>query len=209
MHSNGFVKGIEDEWFYYNVIYDDWQNDWLNNTFYLKGTLELTGDPKLVLKHLHQMSPIIENVNGYRFLNGIERGNISDNTTTLKLPPDQPKSMFIDGLSSSDRIALNTELKTFHDGGKLVPPDEKLHIPFMYRVSTTGNWKWCILNGIRRIVTEGAKVFDVTVESATDAGQAGKFRNILENILGSTEIYTVSNYDHRVYSFAKALNPTK
>lgn len=23
MHSNGFVKGVEEEWFYYNVIYDD------------------------------------------------------------------------------------------------------------------------------------------------------------------------------------------
>lgn len=52
-------------------------------------------------------------------------------------------------------------------------------------------------------------MFDVTVESVSDAGQAGKFRNILENMLGTGEIYTVTNRDHRVYSFAKAVNPTK
>lgn len=52
-------------------------------------------------------------------------------------------------------------------------------------------------------------MFDITVESASEAGQAGKFRNILENMLGTTELYCVSNFDHRVYSFAKAVNPTK
>lgn len=65
------------------------------------------------------------------------------------------------------------------------------------------------MNGIKRIVNDGIKVFDVTVESISDAGQAGKFRNILENMLGSHELYLASNSDHRVYSFAKSINPTK
>lgn len=58
-------------------------------------------------------------------------------------------------------------------------------------------------------MNDGIKVFDVTVESISDAGQAGKFRNILENMLGSHELYLASNSDHRVYSFAKSINPTK
>lgn len=140
MHSNGFVKGIDDEWFYYNVMYDDWQNDWMNNTFYLKGTLELTGDQELVKQHLHQMSPIIENVNGFRFLNGIERGNINETNTILKLPNTPSNRMDILGISSSNRIAINQELKAFYDKGEnLTPPDEKLLIPFMYRASHAGN----------------------------------------------------------------------
>lgn len=206
--SNGFIKGVEEEWFYYNVIYDDWQNDWLNNTFYLKGTIELTGDQELVRKHIHQTSPIIENVNGYRFLNGTQATE-SNAETVLKLPEKIPLSMQLEGMSSVDRLNINRELEAFHARGKLLPDEDKLCLPFMYKVSTSGNWKWNILRGIDRLIREGMQVFDVTVQSMVDAGQAGKFRNILENMLGSDELYLASNSSNRVYSFAKSVNPTK
>lgn len=140
MHSNGFIAGIKEEWFYYNVIYDDWQNDWMNNTFYLKGTIELTGDHELVRQHLYQTSPIIENVNGFRFLNGVERGS-NEHATILKLPEKLPVTMKLEGLSSADRVNINNELAIFHAKGKLKPEEDYLLIPFMYRISESGNWK--------------------------------------------------------------------
>lgn len=114
----------------------------MNNTFYLKGTIELTGDQELVRQHLYQTSPIIENVNGFRFLNGVERGNTDETKTVFKVAKLPNAMMQINGLSSNDRIAINNELNAFYERGEnLTPPDEKLLIPFMYRVPVTGNWK--------------------------------------------------------------------
>lgn len=86
--SNGFIKGMDEEWFYYNVTYDDWQNDWLKNRVYLKGTIDLTGDQELVKLNLFQIAPLIENVNNRRFLNGIKKGEEVRKTALLKLPEE-------------------------------------------------------------------------------------------------------------------------
>lgn len=44
----------------------------MNNTFRLKGTINLTGDKEIVKRNIHQMTPIVDNVNNLRILNGIE-----------------------------------------------------------------------------------------------------------------------------------------
>lgn len=51
-------------------------------------------------------------------------------------------------------------------------------------------------------------MFDVSTERADD-GQATNLRNIMENLLGTTELYTVTNEDNRVYNFATSVNHSK
>lgn len=123
----------------YNLIYDDWQNDWMNNTFYLKGTIELTGDPELVRENIHQTSPMLENVNGFRFLNGVRKNAENDYETIIKYPLLIPNNMRLIGMSSHDKININNELKYFKEHGNPKPNEEKLLIPFLYKVGIPGN----------------------------------------------------------------------
>lgn len=43
----------------------------------------------------------------------------------------------------------------------------------------------------------------------TEDANAKALRNILENLLGTTELYALSNEDNRVYDFASAINHSK
>lgn len=193
----------------YNLIYDDWQNDWMNNTFYLKGTIELTGDPELVRENIHQTSPILENVNGYRFLNGVRKNTENDYITRIIYPDTPLPSMQVIGMTTLDKVVINMELKKFAEKNTPKPVEEKLLIPFMYKIATPGNWKWVIINGLRNYLEKDLKVFDVSVNNAVEPGQVKSMRNILENMLGTTELYAVSSEDNRVYNFCTAVNPAK
>lgn len=50
-------------------------------------------------------------------------------------------------------------------------------------------------------------MFDVATNSVEDGN--ANFRVLLENMLGTTELYTMSSHENRVFTFAKTLNPTK
>lgn len=139
MHSLGLIDGLDEEWFMYNLIYDDWQNDWLNNTFYMKGTIELTGDPDLVRQNIHQTEPMLDNMNGYRFLNGVRKNTSSDYTTKIKYPATRPSSMIITGMSTTDKVYINDELQKFIAEKKPAPIEDRLVLPLVYRISNPGN----------------------------------------------------------------------
>lgn len=214
--SNGFIEGQDEEWFYYNVIYDDWQNEWLTDNFYIKGTIDLTGDQDLVRENIHQMVPIIDNLNNYRFLNGIKRTQTEQPEKPVLKLPDRNQDAFKtkSERNAYERILINKELEKWcekvRQNPELGEPDPlKLNIPLIYRFSKHANWKWILLRGLQYHANYGFKVYDVSVESIADPGDAAKFRNILENILHTTELYTLASESNRVYSFARTKSDTK
>lgn len=85
----------------------------MKNRVYLKGTIDLTGDQELVKQHIHQIAPLLENVNGRRFLDGIRKiGDQNIEDTVLKLPTElspelQAKTQF----TVWERIEFNKHLK--------------------------------------------------------------------------------------------------
>lgn len=212
--SNGFVSGIDEEWFYYNVTYDDWQNDWLNNRVSLKGTIDLTGDQELVKENLHQIAPLIENVNGRRFLNGIKKdGKAVKVKTELKLPEElsdelKARTQF----TVWERMEFNKHLKEWWDKTQenpelAKPVDERLVIPLLYRLTKGGNWKNAILQAIRYHSEKGFVVYDVIQgDDGKPDSQGAKFRNLLQNILHTTTLYAVASRANRTYVHARAVN---
>lgn len=88
------------------------------------------------------------------------------------------------------------------------PPIEKLHIPFMYRLSRPTNWKWHLLNDIRRTGQDGFFVFDVTVGGG-DAVHTSRWVADVKKKLHSETLYTVATKENKKYTYAKAVNETK
>lgn len=111
----------------------------MNNTFYLKGTIELTGDPDLVKEHIHQTEPMLDNMNGYRFLNGVIKNTEHDYVTKVIYPFLVPDNMRIKGMSTSDKVYINDELKRFAAKNQPKPEEDRLVIPFLYKVTKPGN----------------------------------------------------------------------
>lgn len=213
--SNGFIEGVEDEWFYYNVTYDDWQNDWMKNRVYLKGTIDLTGDKTIVSQNIHQMVPLLENVNNRRFLNGLQKkGEDAHTDPVFKLPETLPEKLqaktpytvwereFINGYLKEwgERVKADPEV------GK--PNQEKLVLPYLFRMTKGGNWKNTIVKSIQYHANKGFQVYDVTHGAESDhTTQSGKFRNLLQNMLHSDNLYAVASRSNRVYVHARAVNP--
>lgn len=182
----------------------------MNNTFYLKGTLELTGDPELVKANIHQTVPMVDNLNGFRILDGVERKHDdADFETKLILPAKLNENFKIAGeFSGYDLLKLNQELDRAVEamGLDTTPNEEKLVLPLLYRASRAGNWKWNLLKSLERHMRMGFSIFDVATDNV---GEAAAFRGTLENLMHSEELYMVASRSNRVYSYAKAVNPTK
>lgn len=144
--SNGFIKDIKEEWFYYSVVYDDWQNEWLTNNFEIKGTINLTGDKELALRKINMIQPLIHNVNRWSHLNGIvyTKNNIKYETH-LKLPETTSRNfLYPYDLNSFEKQRINDLLTEWHakiGRGELPaePPMERLHIPLLYKLSRATN----------------------------------------------------------------------
>lgn len=146
--SNGFVKDIEGEFFYYTLMYDDWQNDWLTNNFQIKGTIDLTGDKELAFRKVNMIPPLIKNVNRFTHLNGIKyTPNNIQYETELKLP-EKPVDGFVfpNTINSFEKQRIDDLLKQWHDKigrGEMPaePPGDRLHIPLLYKLTKATNWK--------------------------------------------------------------------
>lgn len=187
----------------------------MKNRIYLKGTLDLTGDGELVKKNLHQIAPLIENVNNRRFLNGV-RIQLEERPENAKLLlPErltehlQAKTQF----TVWERKNFNTYLREWWDEiqknpEKQEPVEERLVIPLLYRMTKSGNWKHTILKAIKYHADMGFVVHDVTRGAeGNENAQAAKFRNLLQNLLHTDNLYAVASRSNRVYVHARAVNP--
>lgn len=191
--SAGFID--DQESFYYTLIYDDWQNDWLTNNVNLCGTINLTGDQELVKQHLVQTTPLLNNVNNFRYLNG-KRYEGED--LRVILPTDNSKWIKESGLSSLDYITINDELKKLNLGE---PNRDKLVIPFLYRTTPKCHWKWLIIKAIKDLERKRIGVYDVD--------QSNSLRPTLQVKFNTNELYTITTTDNSTRNYAKTLNRAK
>lgn len=191
--SAGFIDGQES--FYYTLIYDDWQNDWLTNNVRLSGTINLTGDKELVKQHLVQTTPLISNVNNFRYLNGIKK---ETEPTSVILPDELSKWVKPSKLSSYDYLLINDELKKLNLGE---PNRDKLIIPLLYRTTPKYDWKWVIVRSLKGLERKTIGVYDVD--------QSNSLRRTLEVKFNTNELYTVSTVENKVFNYAKTLVESK
>lgn len=191
--SAGFID--DQESFYYTLIYDDWQNDWLTNNVNLCGTINLTGDQELVKQHLVQTTPLLNNVNNYRYLNG--KRYVGEDLRVI-LPIDNSKWIKESGLSSLDYITINEELQKLNLGE---PNRDKLVIPFLYRTTPKRHWKWLIIKAIKDLERKKIGVYDVD--------QSNSLRPTLQVKFNTNELYTITTTDNSTRNYAKTLNRAK
>lgn len=193
--SAGFIDGQES--FFYTLIYDDWQNDWLTNNIHLCGTINLTGDKELVKQHLVQTTPLINNVNNYKYLNGRKTKH---DGITIKLPDDDKIKKWVRPaqLSSYDYLVINDELGKLNLGE---PDRDKLVIPFLYRTTPKYDWKWLIIKSIKSLEKKRLGIYDVD--------QHNELRRTLEVKFNTNELYTISTRENKVFKYAKSLTEAK
>lgn len=190
--SGGFID--DQESFYYTLIYDDWQNDWLTNNVNLCGTINLTGDKDLVKQHLVQTTPLLNNVNNFRYLNG--KRYLGEDVNVII--PDDTNWRKPSILSSKDFLTINDELKKLNLGE---PNRDKLIIPFLYRTTPKYHWKWLIVKAIKDLEKKQIGIYDVD--------QSNTFRPTLQVKFNTNELYTISSTDNRALNYGKTLNKGK
>lgn len=191
--SQGFID--DQETFYYTLLYDDWQNDWLTNNVHLLGTINLTGDKELVKQHIVQTTPLLNNVNNFRYLNG---KRTEGHGISVIIPEDESPWIKSPRLSSFDYVAINKELERLRLGE---PNREKLIIPFLYRTTPKYDWKWLIIKAIKRLEQKTVGIYDVD--------QANELRRTLEVKFNTNELYTISTKENKAFNYAKTLVDTK
>lgn len=189
----GFVDGHLT--FYYTMIYDDWQNDWLTNNVNLCGTINLTGDKELVRENIVQTTPLLSNVNNFRYLNG---KRTEGEEVNILIPEDESKWIRPKRLSSWDFIAINKELASLNLDE---PNRDKLVIPFIYRTTNKYDWKWLIIKAIKTLEQRKIGIYDVA--------QDNDFRTTLEAKFNTNELYVISTTDHKKFNYAKTLTEAK
>lgn len=189
----GFID--DQETFYYSMIYDDWTNDWQKNNVNLCGTINLTGDRELVKQHIVQTTPLISNVNNFRYLNGIK---YEGEGVVIRIPENESKWIKPAQLSSFDFVTINKELERLRLGE---PNRDKLVIPFLYRTTKKYDWKWLIIKAIKELETKSIGIFDVD--------QSNEQRRVMEVKFNTNELYTISTKGNKAYNYAKTLNEGK
>lgn len=181
----------EIEFFNYQLIYDDWVNDFLENKVDVSGTVIITGDKEKVWHNYLRTVPIIQDLNGIEEYNAVKKEvgkgvNIIQASENFK---DQ------NGFRWFDPRAIKYFQDQLSGGYERIEPNRNSFLsPFLINESWLGNWKYSLLCGLMQYLypTDNLTIYDVKPQNI----QAEQFKARFRQLFGN-------NIDPRIYSISK------
>lgn len=178
------------EFFYYQLIYDDWTNEFLNNTIQVTGNIVKTGDIEKIKNNIHRTSPIIQNVNY------IDEFDCAKKSVENRWTYTQPEKKFYKDNSFSwvhpiAETMLDEFLKTNYEND-FNYETEKLTFPIFIQETFLGNWKTAVVDSLSEYLNVGVAIYDINKQNFDYGAFMGKYRALGSETGQDTNIYTVT-----------------
>lgn len=184
-----FKEGEKEEFremFFYQLIYDDWANEFLENKINIVGSIIKTGDESKILENLHRTTPIIQNVND------LDEFDCKFGKEANKWRFLVPKEEFWENnsyywLNPKTGQLIQKFLQTNYEG-KFEENLEKLVFPFVAQETKVGNWKTAIMTSLQEYINKGLAIYDINKQNFDYASFIGRYRSD-----GNQEVYALTN----------------
>lgn len=181
----------EVEFFNYQLVYDDWVNEFLENKINVTGTVTITGDTEKIWNNILRTVPILQDLNGVEEFNA-QKKEVNRNVNIL-----EASNKFKDqnGFRWFDPRAIKYFNEQLSSGYERIEPDKnRFESPFLINESWLGNWKYSLYCGLLQYLnpSQALQIYDIKPENIQVEQFKGKYRNLLG-----------VNVDQKIYSISK------